>query len=259
MWKRLTTAIAAAALLLTTAVSAADLTTSEAAKLLTDTTYWFGTTGSKGGFCTASKIGPSQYITARHCAEGLSNDFRLISPKGNYVFIRSVLVSTSDKQDGKRWEDWAILNSSRASDAPSLFLACSEPVTVGMGVAALGYPEGLSKAFVTGYVSTMEKGRARNQASFFADLPLAPGASGAPLISMTNGHLIGVVTEGVFNTRTTEFYMAGIESIESTDICEDWARRMKHYDEMGENDSFIPVEPTQKGEIRGPKYPEEHT
>lgn len=247
--------------------AAESLTSTEAARLLTDTTYWFGSssTGSEG-FCTASKISPGMYITARHCAESLRNDFRLSSSREGYfsdVFIRSVLVSTSDKEDGSRWEDWAVLNGAHPEeddDGKSLEVGCGDRVYVGMPVASMGYPEGLRKAYVQGYVSTMEKGTDRNDASFFVDIPVAPGSSGAPLISLETGHLIGIITEGVINHRTTEFYMTGVESIESTDSCKDWARSMKHWEDL-ETDhdlgEFIPEYPN--GDTADGNPPEDHT
>lgn len=245
MWKRLTTALMAAALLATSAVQADTLTVPEAAKLLSPSVFSFGT--NRDTFCTATKIGPREYLTALHCAYDLETNWRLESVDGEYAFIRSVLASVSEKTDERR-EDWAILIASSENDAPAMMLGCGDPHWVGEPVAYMGFPEGLERAFGAGYISTMKKG-SRNNADIFVDLPVAPGASGAAVISLTNGYIMGVLTEGVLNTRTTEFYMTGVETIESTDQCEDWASSMKIWDAMGEDTDFLPSI-DDKGEVK---------
>jgi hypothetical protein len=232
------------------------LTPQEAAAKLRASVFSFGDTRGLHGFCSAAKIGPLQYLTARHCV-GFDNDYRLVGTDGTYVFLRSMVVPLEEKRGaGKFAEDWAILSATAENDAPALSLACGEPVTVGDPVAYMGYPEGLQEAFGVGYVST-KKGY-RNNADIFVDLPAAPGASGASVISLKSGHIMGVLTEGVFNTRTREFYMIGLESVEHLDACEDWAKRMKHWENIEEETfhiiqeqdkpRFVPTPGSKKGD-----------
>lgn len=219
---------------------AAELTTSEAAKLLNPSVFSFGTT--RGTFCTATKIGPKQYLTALHCALSMATNWRLESSEGEYVFIRSALASVAEKRGGGKFrEDWAILNGTSLNAAPSLELGCGNPLRVGEPVAYMGFPESLTRAFGRGYISTLEAG-SNNNADFFVDLPVAPGASGAAVISLETGHIIGVLTEGVLTRRTTEFYMTGVESIEHVDACKDWADTMKGWEALLEDDPEYIIE-----------------
>ena len=235
------------AMALTTHTATAAMTPAEAAAHLAPSVFSFGTT--RGTFCTATKIAPKQYLTALHCATSLATNWRLESESGEYVFIRSVLASVGEKNGGgKVREDWAILIASSENNAPSLMLGCGDPHYVGEPVAYLGFPSTLERAFGVGYISTMRPGE-RNNADIFVDLPVAPGASGSAVISLDNGYILGVLTEGVLSRRTSEFYMVGVESIESVDQCEDWSKTMKHWDELGESNTFIPSE-ADKGVVK---------
>ena len=226
------------AMALTTHTATAAMTPAEAAAHLAPSVFSFGTT--RGTFCTATKIAPKQYLTALHCATSLATNWRLESESGEYVFIRSVLASVGEKNGGgKVREDWAILIASSENDAPSLMLGCGDPHYVGEPVAYLGFPSTLERAFGVGYISTMRPGE-RNNADIFVDLPVAPGASGSAIISLDNGHILGVLTEGVLSRRTREFYMVGVESIESVDQCEDWKGVMKQWETILDDPFFIP-------------------
>jgi hypothetical protein len=103
----------------------------------------------------------------------------------------------------------------------------------------MGFPESMDRAFGKGYISTLEQGE-QNNADFFIDVPVAPGASGSAIISLETGHIIGVLTEGVVNTRTREFYLTGVESIEHLDACEEWARRIRFWEKQAEDDGWMP-------------------
>lgn len=227
--------VLAGTLLLTSTSFAADgaKTPSEMAALLNPSVFAFGVTGRSHSFCTATKIAPRQYLTAKHCAVSADVDFRLESSTGEYAFIRSVVVAASEKRgEGKVEEDWAILNATSDNAAPALPLGCGDTHRVGEPVSYMGFPEGLERAFGMGYISTM-KGYVNNS-DIFVDLPAAPGASGSAVVSAETGHIIGVLTEGVYNTRTREFYMIGLENIEHVDQCEDWAQRMKFWEKQDE-------------------------
>jgi hypothetical protein len=156
---------------------AAQKTQAQVAASINPSVYHFGE--KRGGYCTATKIGPREYLTARHCAERLSTDYRLYGPKNELVFVRSVLVSTGEKSraNGRyRREDWAILVASVPSKAPSLTLGCGEKPYLGMPVAYIGFPEAIERMFGMGYVAGTTPAPT-NHADFFIDVPVAPGAS----------------------------------------------------------------------------------
>ena len=237
--KKFLLGLLASILMTSAAMAEPKYTPAEAAQLLNQSVFGFGTIGSNHKFCTAAKIGPREYLTAAHCAFGLHTGWRLESSTGVYAFIRSATVATSIK-GYKGFEDWAILHASADNEAPALSLGCGEPHYVGEPVAYMGFPEGLERAFGVGYVSTF-KSTGRNNANVFVDLPAAPGASGSPVISLDTGLIMGVLTEGVLSSRTREFYMIGLEGIDAVDQCEDWNQRMKHLNDLDTGDNFYPA------------------
>lgn len=181
--------------------------------------------------CTATKIGPLHYLTALHCAARLDVNMKLISMEGEYVFIRSILASTGEKsrvEGRRRREDWAILVAATTSKAPWLPLGCGEKPYLGQQVAYIGFPQDIERQFGMGYVAATGPARS-NGSDFFIDVPGAPGSSGSAIVSLDSGNIIGVLTEGVMNTRTTEFFLVGVETIESLDVCEDWDRELRFY------------------------------
>ena len=175
------------------------------------------------GICTASKIGPATFLTAAHCARSLSDNFRLINNhnKWSYQFIRSITITVSEKEDGNRQEDWAILHAETEDKGLSaLSLGCSESIYLGMPVAYAGYPNPVDFAFGLGYVASVNKVDARgSNADFLIDVQAAPGASGSPVISLDTGSIIGILTEGI-GAKNRGFFLVGIESIKSLTLCD---------------------------------------
>jgi len=179
--------------------------------------------GWGNAFCTGFKINTKTFLTAGHCSRGVTNRTRLVSYKGdNYTFIKSVLITKQEKKDGKRQEDWAILNTSEEmKDVTSLTLGCKDEIYLGMPIAYAGYPAPVDFAFAVGYVMSVNKvNNDVNDLDFVVDLAAAPGASGSPIINLDTGHIIGVLTEGVFSQRIGAFGV-GIEHIASLDLCDD--------------------------------------
>jgi len=176
------------------------------------------------GWCTATKIGHRKWLTAGHC---VTRNGKLVTEEG-YLYPRSITVSVSEKEDGKRLEDWAIMNTATDYDTvPALELGCSEELYQGMPVAYLGFPAGADRAFMQGYISSVRKVRGGyNDADWVIDVPVAGGASGSAIVSMETGRIIGVLTEGVYSQRTG-FFLAAAESIRNLDTCEDLNRWFK--------------------------------
>jgi S1-C subfamily serine protease len=188
--------------------------------------------------CTATKIGARMWLTAGHC---INADSRVETLNG-YLYPRSITVALQDK-DGNRKEDWAIVNTSTEDRTiPTLPLGCNDTIYPGMPVAYLGYPGQTDRAFIMGYVSTMRQVRnyGRNNADWVLDLPVAGGASGAAVVSMDTGNIVGIVTEGVAAPRTG-FFMAAAESVKNLDWCEDENARMKHQDDDVDETDVIPA------------------
>ena len=182
----------------------------------------------RGGHCTTTKIGAKMWLTARHCIrDGLK-----IETEQGYLYPRSVLIAMQDKS-GSRTEDWAIINTStEEKGVPALQLGCNDTVYPGMSVAYLGYPAAADRAFLLGYVSTLNKLRnnGRNDADFVVDLPAAGGASGSAIVSMDTGNIIGILVEGV--AGRSGFFLAAAESIKNLDWCEDYNEQLKLQEDM---------------------------
>lgn len=190
----------------------------EAAELLSASVVQMSDGGR--GMCSASKIGPISYLTAGHCVRALGARYRLEHPDTLYQYVGSVTVGLSNKLAGSLREDWAVLTVTKENtDLPALELACDEDLYLGMPVAYAGYPENVDFAYGTGYVASLNhiKG-GRNNADFAVDLQAAPGASGAPIISLDTGRIVGVLTEGVISRRFGP-YLVGAEHISNIDLC----------------------------------------
>ena len=225
MWKALTTAIAAA--LIFTSAHAAEITPAEMAITL-DKSVALLNLG--GGYCTATKIAPRQWLTARHC---ITSSMKIETEK-TYLYPRSVLMTVEDKTEGSRNEDWAIVNTADEDESvPSLPLGCNDTVYAGMPVAYLGYPADVDRAFVMGHVSSMKRARNYvNDADWVMNMVVAGGASGSALVSMDTGNIIGIVTEGLSSPRTG-FFMTGIESVRNLDWCQDYNENLQYQEEDG--------------------------
>ena len=177
-------------------------------------------------FCTGFKIEAKTFLTAGHCANSINSNTRLVSNFSNdYLYVRSIIVTTQEKSAGNRDEDWAILNTTtEAEELASLALACDEEVYLGMPVAYAGYTQPMDFAFGLGTVMSLNRvSNSMNDLDFVVDLQAAPGASGSPVISLDTGDVIGVLTEGVFASRAGAFGV-GIEHIANLDICEDYLK-----------------------------------
>ncbi len=204
--------------LLTSPAQSAPLSSKVAAELLSASVVRMTTGGSP--LCSASKIGPATFLTAAHCARALKGNYR-VEHGSHYQFIKSITITVSEKADGKRSEDWAILHATTENSALTpLSLACDEPIYLGMPIAYAGFPDPVNFAFGMGYVASVNPLENRvNDADFAIDVQAGPGASGSPIISLDSGRVIGVLTEGVFRPKRTPF-LVGVESIRSLDLCD---------------------------------------
>lgn len=194
------------------------MTPADAAKLLVSSVVEMSI-GSRG-VCTASKIGPSTFLTAAHCARRLSDNFRL-NHGWDYQYIKEITIAVSGKPDGSRKEDWAILHTTfENKELKSLQIGCNEKVYLGMPVAYAGYPGPVDFAFGLGYVTSVNKiTKSGSNADFLIDVQAAAGASGSPVISLDTGRIIGILTEGI-RTPARGFFLVGIESIRSLNLCD---------------------------------------
>ena len=192
--------------------ASAELTPKEAANLLINSVVELNNKS-----CTAAKIGPYQYLTAKHC---VSSKMKLAS-KSYSMWAKSVLMAWQDKAKGNRKEDWAIINTATdTDDIKALTLGCNEEIYLGMRVAYAGYPNPTEFSFGMGAVTSLLPSRNRkNNLDYMMDVHAAPGASGSPVISMETGYIIGILTEGVINGRIGAF-MVGFESIKGLDLCD---------------------------------------
>jgi len=207
-----------------TPVTAEPLTNREAAEKLSASVVKL-TRGWNFTFCTASKIGPSTFLSAGHCASGVNDDTKIINEQGDSSttqWVKSVTVTTQGKKDD-RSEDWMILHATTEEKSlTTLMLGCEDEIYLGMPVAYAGYPAPVDFAFSVGHVLSMNKVTSSyNNLDFVVDVQAAPGASGSPIVNMDTGNIIGVLTEGVMSRRTGVFGV-GVEHIAGLDLCDDF-------------------------------------
>ena len=194
----------------------ADISKKKAADMLYNATVAVLYSGNEPG-CSASKIGPGTFLTAKHC---VSPEMRLRTKSGQLLTPRSVHMGLERKTDGKRYEDWAIVYTDQ--DDTSTFvlpIGCYAPVYLGLDVAYGGYPSPTKYSLAFGNILTIGPLYSRgNNADYGMDIAASPGASGSPVISMETGEIIGILTEGIFSERSG-FWAIGFESIKNLDVC----------------------------------------
>jgi len=174
------------------------------------------------GHCTASKIGPQQFLTAGHCAQ-FSQGAGRIEYGYQYLFPGWAQVPKVKKSDGRRHEDWAIIHTTDDSDdIETLELGCGEILYEGQMIAYYGYSgDSESPTFGSGRIASTLPPKGRNDADFTIDVQAAPGSSGAPIVSIDSGKVIGILTEGVSGPRVG-FYLIGVESVNSLPVCREF-------------------------------------
>lgn len=167
--------------------------------------------------CTAFHIGKKMYLTAAHCIK--SPSLRLDTP-GSYLYPSSITIGWDNTRKGR--DDWAIIRTQTEDDRVGyLELGCGEELYLGMPIAYGGYPYPVNFVYSTGHVSSMTgiERWSRSGAEYLVDVQAGPGASGSAVISLDTGKVVGILTEGVMGGHR-QFFLVGIESIDSLDLCE---------------------------------------
>jgi len=181
-------------------------------------------------------IGDKLFLSAGHCAGiFVSGNGRIRSKEGyDWVGVKSFTLTTQKKADGKRYEDWLLLNSTDNLDGVEpLTLGCTDTVYVGMPIAYAGYPAPIEYGMGLGHIMSVNPVHTYfNNLDFVIDVHAAPGASGSPVINLETGHVIGVLTEGV--PSRVGFFAVGIEHISNLDLCDEAIAKEKKADEGGD-------------------------
>ena len=174
----------------------AELTRYEAVEALTKGTAVIQRWSSK--FCTTWKARERVFVTAAHCRGSITDSVQIKrSTDFGYTYIKSYTVPVEEKSNGKK-QDWMILHTTSVmEDMVALPLGCGDEVKIGMSVAVGHYPAGLNFSVSFGHVMTMDVTSGRHNAVIAMDAHAAPGSSGAPVISMETGRVIGIHIEGL--------------------------------------------------------------
>jgi V8-like Glu-specific endopeptidase len=176
--------------------------------------------------CTAFKVAPATYLTAKHCTrKDVSRDFLRVDSR--YRFVEQYITPDEPK------DDWAIIKTGYNDPrVRSLRVGCDEKIYLGMPVAYAGYPSPLDLTMVMGRViSTLPIKSPFSKSEFATNVTGGAGASGSPVISLDTGDVIGILTEGIINGsfRRQHEFAAGVENIKNTSLCREVVTTASNY------------------------------
>lgn len=195
------------------------LTRYEAVHILSHGTAVLTRYGNKT--CTVWKAGEKLFATAGHCSGAVSKSSQIkqMGDRWKNTNIKSLVYPINTEKDGGKTADWMLLNTSHVmEEMGALSLGCGDELKIGEPVAVGHYPAGLNFSVSFGHVMTMDVTSNRNNAVIAVDAAGAPGSSGAPVISLETGRVVGIVIEGIVS-RFGAFAM-GLESINNFDLCD---------------------------------------
>lgn len=198
--------------------TAASLTNYEAVDVLSKGTAVMQRWSSK--FCTVWKAQEKVFVTAGHCRSSVNTSVQIKqSGKYDYTYIKSISLPISSQKGGGKDEDWMVLHTEDVmDDMVALPIGCGDELKMGEPVAIGHYPAGLDFSVSFGHIMTLDVDNNRSNAVIATDAAAAPGSSGAPVISMETGRVIGMVIEGIVSRFGA--FAVGLESVENLDLCE---------------------------------------
>lgn len=176
-------------------------------------------------FCTFSKVGPNQFLTAAHCVDDLSfNRTQLVYQKpgdtdyfANKEKVDGIYLPVSEDATGGP-QDWAILFTKKdIEDMVPLVLDCHYKPQVGDDIASMGYPAPLGRTYGEGFISSVSKTDYHGQVhgDFWTTMSANGGASGSPVLHAKTGKLIGVLVE-----KTRGWDASSVQFIKDTRLCD---------------------------------------
>ena len=192
--------------------SAAELTPRQAFKLMEQSVFPVSPGGE--AVCTAFMIGPDAAATAGHCTKK--------SKYWSHYFIRDRKLVTMYHRDDA-WEDFGLLafyvnhKFSKALDYD-----CEWQPRVGEPIATYGYPVvagAVPQAVLKVGIVSSRLVHDKNKTAFAraADFTIAAGFSGAPVISMNSGKVVGIAAVDV--SMSNNRGLGGFILIKDTALC----------------------------------------
>lgn len=178
-----------------------EMTAQDAAEYLSKSIVQVSDKASGDPFCTAWKVAPKVYATAGHCAT--DGEIFLNAEDFDWAKVKAVTVGIGEKEANDKPKDWALLHTmTDLEDVVPLPLACEVELNVGLPIAYLGYGYPAVPYLGVGYIASMDIEKARGNAAEIAlSTHVAGGASGAPVVELDGGKVIGIVTELVPSPR----------------------------------------------------------
>ena len=173
-------------------------------------------------FCSTWKVADKTFVTAKHCASGINSNItvRQLGDTWDSSTVRSVTIPIGSDKEGNKDQDWITYTiHDTMKDMVALPRGCGHELKIGEPIAIGHYPAGLNFSVSFGSVITLDTDLGRRSNAVIAiDGAAAPGSSGAAVISMETGKVIGIIIEGIVSRFGA--FAIGLESVDNFYLCD---------------------------------------
>lgn len=181
--------------------SAKEMTAKEAAEHLSKSIVMMSNTANGKSYCTAWNIAKTVYVTAGHCT---NSNGKIYVHDNNFEWARvgAITVGIGEKKSNDKPKDWGLLHTMKEVEGREpLEIDCGFKPHIGLPVAFMGFGDPTEGVLGMGYISSLSIDNGPGDAEYMISTHVSGGSSGSPVIDLTSGKVIGIVTELVPSPR----------------------------------------------------------